>query len=107
MAQGGRRYQHGVLFRVWCYRGRLPYRRTCALLGCGAMIDPKAEAEHNAAVREVAYFAFLSLRDTLSKNFDAARLGYKDVEHARLTMIQQADKEVNKLCAAHLKRQGK
>jgi len=65
------------------------------------------EEEHTHKVKEVAYNAMLELRDTLDKKFNAVSLGYNDADHARLTIVKVATKQIDKLCAEHLKRCGK
>lgn len=67
-------------------------------------LDNIAEARHAAACRDAAYDAMQELRDTLRPNFDPAANGYQSVEHARVTIISQCDKRINKLCADHLRR---
>lgn len=69
-------------------------------------MDEKAEAEFRASIREVAYDAFLDLRETLKPGYDFKRLGYNSVEHARETIIKQSDRVITRMSSDHLKRQG-
>ncbi len=71
------------------------------------MIDPKAEAAHEARCHAAAMDALQQLRDTLKPGFRPAEMGYQSVEHARLTIIQTADRQINKLCADHLRKAGR
>jgi len=70
-------------------------------------LDMAAEEAHKREVADCAYEAFLELRDTLSSHYDAKGLGYKDADHARLTIVQFANRRINKLAADHFKKQGK
>ena len=70
------------------------------------MLDPKAEAEHQARCNAAAADAVLQLRDTLKPGFDFKAQGYESVEHARLTIIQMVDRQINKLCADHFRKAG-
>lgn len=67
-------------------------------------LDPIAEAEHNAALRELAYNAFLELRDTLKSNYNARSLGYESAEHARLVITIMTSRRMDKMSAEHLRK---
>lgn len=71
------------------------------------MIDPEAEKLHTEQMKQIAYDAMHGLRDTLNPKFDAVSIGYNDADHARLTIVQQAVKQMNKLSAEHLRKCGK
>lgn len=68
------------------------------------MINPEAEDKFNAQMREEAYNAFLQLRGTLSPKFNGPEIGYKDADHARLTIVQQTVKRMDKMAAEHLRK---
>lgn len=71
------------------------------------ILDPKSEAEHMQAVMQTAYNAMLELRDTIKPNYDAKSIGYKDADHARLTIVQLAVKTLDRLASEHLRKQRK
>lgn len=55
----------------------------------------------------VAINAMYELRDTIRPTFNASELGYRSADHARETIVKLADKELNKLATAILRRDGK
>lgn len=67
-------------------------------------LDQVAEAEHYQRLARIAYDAMIELRFTLRPNFNATALGYNDPDHARLTIVKLAAKEMDKVSAEHLKR---
>lgn len=54
----------------------------------------------------MAYAAVLELRDTIKPGYDAVMQGYNDPNHARLTIVQQVSKRMDKRSAQHLKEMG-
>lgn len=67
-------------------------------------MNEAAEEAYRKKIHEVAYNAFLDLRETLKPKYGFKDLGYDSVEHARLVIIQQADRVILKLSAEHLKK---
>lgn len=70
-------------------------------------LNPEAEAALKVAIAEVDHSAMQQLRMTLRKGFNPKDGGYGEtVEEARFNIIHQADRQINNLCSAHLKKWG-
>lgn len=67
-------------------------------------LDPIAEAAHHNAIAELAYNAFLELRETIKPRFNAKEIGYENPDHARLTIVTQTVRQMDKLSAEHLRK---